>query len=177
MKNHNSPDSTTNQENNNPTQEQESSCQDSKQNCCVQELDQAKERLRYLMAEFDNYKRRTEKERIDWMESAKIEVLTDILDLSDDFDRALNYTSPENNNSEKSLKDGVLIMHKTLSKILKKYKVEEIEFDKNFDPEKQEAIMQINSPDNKSGEVVKILQKGFICKNTVLRPAKVAVAE
>lgn len=147
---------------------------------CTQELEILKDKLRYLMAEFDNYKKRTEKERLDWMENARTEVLTDILDLSDDFDRALSFigsTDPVTVSPEKSLQDGLILMHKTLNKIFKKYKVEEIEFSKNFDPVKQEAIMQISSPEHASGQVVKILQKGFICKNNILRPAKVAVAE
>lgn len=143
----------------------------------AQELTQAKERLAYLMAEFDNYKRRTEKERIAWMDMARKDIIIDFLSLVDDLERAASFEGQSLESDEKTLKNGVDLMYKSLQKTLEKYKVEEIPFQKNFDPEQHEAIMTVEVPDHASGEVVAVLQKGFKYKGAVLRPAKVSVAQ
>ena len=135
----------------------------------AKELQQAKERLTYLMAEFDNYKRRTEKERIVWMDLARKDMVVDFLPIVDNLESALS--------DEKNLKNGVELIYKSLQKILTKNKVEEVPFQKTFDPEKHEALMTVESADHESGDIVTVLEKGFTFKGSVVRPAKVSVAQ
>ncbi len=135
----------------------------------AKELQQAKERLTYLMAEFDNYKRRTEKERILWMDLARKDMVVDFLPIVDNLESALS--------DEKNLKNGVELIYKSLQKILTKNKVEEVPFQKTFDPEKHEALMTVESADHESGDIVTVLEKGFTFKGSVVRPAKVSVAQ
>jgi len=136
---------------------------------CAQELEALKQSYGYLQADFANYKRRTEQDRIAWMDIAKKELLFDLLSIVDDFDRALTYQS--------NMQDGLELIYKSCKKLLEKYKVQEISFQKNFDPEKHEALMTVESPDCASGDIVAYVQKGFMYKDTVLRPAKVSVAQ
>lgn len=143
---------------------------------CRAEATQAKERYIYLQAEFDNAKKRVEKERATWMDSAQEVVLVDLLPLVDDVERGLQ----ELHNVPEQLRvhvAGFEMIAKSLAKILKKYEVEEISSLKEFNPEYCEAVMQVASENHTNGEVVAVLQKGYMRKGTVLRPAKVSVAE
>ncbi len=144
------------------------------QELLVKELEEVKARLAYLMAEFDNYKKRTEKERISWVENRQKEILEDLLPIVDDFDRALAHSG---NQEEKNLRNGLELTHKSLLKLLTAYSVEELPAQKEFDPEKHEALLTVESAEHSSGEIVAILQKGYLYKNSVLRPAKVSVAQ
>lgn len=143
---------------------------------CRAELAQAKERILYAQAEFDNYKKRYERERATWFEAAQDSVLIDILPLLDDTERALKemHNLPEN---LKTHVTGFEIIRKSLEKILKKYDVEEIQFSKTFNPEYFDAVMQVASENHQPGEIVAILQKGYTRKGRVLRPAQVSVAQ
>ena len=143
----------------------------------TKELQQARERLNYLMAEFDNYKRRTEKERIVWMDLARKDMVLDFLPIVDTLESALSHDYSFSNSDEKSLRNGVELIYKSLQKVLAKNKVEEIPFQKTFDPEKHEALMVVESADHESGNVVAVLEKGFSFKGSVIRPGKVSVAQ
>lgn len=143
---------------------------------CRKELAQAKERYLYLQAECDNYKKRIEKERASWIDAAQDAVLIDVLGIVDDMDRALQ--------GLQNIPEGLLVhvtgfemIAKSLHKILSKYQVQEIPYAKHFDPEYYEAVMQVASEKHQSGEIVSILQKGYVRKDRVLRPAKVSVAQ
>ncbi len=144
------------------------------QELALKELEEVKARFAYLMAEFDNYKRRTEKERISWVENRQKAIFEDLLPIVDDFDRALAHS---NNQGESGLRSGLELTHKSLLKLLAAYSIEELPAQKEFDPEKHEAILTVESADHASGDLVAILQKGYLYKNTVLRPAKVSVAQ
>lgn len=143
---------------------------------CRTELTKAKERGMYLQAEFDNYKKRLEKERSSWMEAAQDVVLIDLLTIVDDMERALQelQTVPQELSVHLT---GFQMIAKSLAKILKKYDIEEIPYSKEFNPEFFEAVMQVASPSFAPGEVVAILQKGYTRASRVLRPAKVSVAQ
>ena len=160
----------------NPEQSEATPREASPLDVCRVQLAQAKERYMYLQAEFDNYKKRLEKERTSWIDAAQDVVIVDVLSTVDDMDRALQELQALPKELSVHLA-GFEMIAKSLHKILKKYDVEEIPYSKTFNPEYCEAVMQVASPDHQSGEVVSILQKGSMRKGRVLRPAKVSVAQ
>jgi molecular chaperone GrpE len=145
---------------------------------CQMELAQWKEKLLYINADFQNFKKRQEKEQALWMQSAQTAVFRDLLDIVDDFDRALAATeSAETTEEFQSSRAGFLMIRAALYKMLAKYGVSEITEVKVFDPELHESIVAVDSPNHASGEIVEVLQKGFRTKDQVLRPSRVAVAK
>lgn len=140
---------------------------------CQQELAQWKDQATRIFADFENFKRRTEREQAQWMQVAQTGVLKDLLSLVDDFDRALAQKTDET----KDLYAGIEMIYASLTKVLNKYDVKEFESYDLFDPEKHEALMRVDSADHEEGYIVQVFEKGFMCKETVLRPAKVSVAK
>jgi molecular chaperone GrpE len=140
---------------------------------CEGQRDEWKDRYIRSIAEFENYKKRTEKEKMIWMSSAQSSLLHDLLAIVDDFDRA--FAQPQET-AQQSLV-GFELIYKSLQKLLEKYGVTEIKDNTQFDPAKHEAIMQVEAVDKQSGDIVQVLQKGYLFKGEVLRPAKVSVAK
>lgn len=141
---------------------------------CKQEQQELKQKYIYLNAEFDNFKKRSEKERTNFIASVQSSLLFDLLSVVDDFERAL--TNRENQTKE-DLEKGLLMIQKGLAQILKKYNVTEINNITDFNPEIHEAILNVKADGQKSGQIVSVLQKGYKFKDQILRPAKVSVAE
>ncbi len=139
---------------------------------CNQELSNTKNQLLYLNAEFDNFRKRTEKEKSAWLYTAQATVLLDVLNVLDDLDRALDAPLTGSSNLE-----ALEIIKKSFEQFLKKYNVQEIQEAQSFDPNLHEALMNVKSESHEPGQVVTVLQKGYRFKNQVLRPAKVTVAE
>jgi len=145
---------------------------------CNQELMQTKEQLVRVTADLQNFKKRVDKERVQWAYIAQSDLIQDILSIIDNFDRALAQKNQEDLSPElAAFLDGFAMISKSLYKFLEKYKVTEITQIKNFDPNFHEAISQIDFPDYTSGEIIEVIQKGFMFKDKVLRPAKVVVAK
>lgn len=142
---------------------------------CLEQLKQLQQKYIYLQAEIDNYKKRVEKERGQWIQSAQALVLTDILPIVDDFDRALEQAGKTPELAKHVT--GFEMIEKELQKFLRKYDVQEIPYTNTFDAHLHEAIMQTKSDSHQSGDIVQTLQKGYTFKGQVLRPAKVSVAE
>lgn len=145
---------------------------------CKKELEIWKEKCIRVTADLENFSRRIEKEKMQWMHIAQSDLVLDLLKIVDDFDRALQEGGEKELSSEtKAFLEGFSMISKSLYKLLEKYDVIEITENLNFDPQLHEAIMQVDSEDHESGEIVQILQKGFMFKENVLRPAKVSVAK
>lgn len=149
---------------------------------CEGELKQIKDSFLRLNADFDNYKKRVAKEKSEWITSCQSDILLDLLPIVDDFDRAFSEYNKSQNNKEQDIKGspwiaGFELIHKALYKFLDKYGVKEIKDNINFDPEYHEAIAQVESPAFKPGQIVEVVQKGFMIKDRVLQPAKVIVAK
>jgi molecular chaperone GrpE len=128
-----------------------------------------------LLAEFDNFRKRADRDykRIDlW---ARAEVMTAVLPILDDFERARQASPPEDNSFDKQ---GMLIIINRLAEILTKEGLDPIKADPGdvFDPEIHEAVLMVPSTDIPAGCVVEVLEKGFRVKERLLRPAKVVVA-
>jgi len=151
---------------------------DSQLLACQTELEQWKEKYMRVSADLENFRRRMEKERARWMESAQAEVVYDMLSIVDNFETVLNQTKKQELSTEqKKWFDGFAMINKMFSKSLKTHGLQEITEIEQFDPELHEAISQVESEDHESGEIVEVLQKGYRFKDEVLRPAKVSVAK
>jgi molecular chaperone GrpE len=151
-------------------QEKQNATIEQKLNQCLLEKDEWKDRCLLTAADFENFKRRSEKERISWITNTQATILADVIGLVDDFERA--FAQPADTSRE-----GFELIYKSLQKILNKYGVQEIKEITEFDPNLHEAIMQVESADHQSGQIVQVLQKGYRFKEQILRPAKVSVAK
>lgn len=127
-----------------------------------------------LYAEFENYKRRIRNENETNKKYQAQPVLTDILPTIDNIERALQIEGDDE--SFKSLKKGVQMIHESLLRALKDNGLEEIESEgQEFDPNFHQAVGQDDNPDFNSGEITQELQKGYKLKDRVLRPSMVKV--
>ncbi len=144
---------------------------------CEQELAQVKDTLVRLGADFQNYKKRVEKDRSHWAHMIQSEMILDLLPVIDNFDRALEEAQKEESAEDAKWLEGINMIHKAFYDYLKKQDVAVIEQMQTFDPELHEALMQVESEDHKEGDIVQVLQRGFTLKGKVIRPAKVSVCK
>jgi molecular chaperone GrpE len=138
------------------------------------ERDDYYDRLLRKGAEFDNYRKRIEKERREQADRAVVSVLQDLLDVVDDFELALNTTD----SSASPYRRGVELIHAKLLDLLRKQGVKPIEaLGADFDPNLHEAVMQEVSAGHRENEVIAELRKGYTLNDRLLRPASVKVAK
>ncbi|WP_316817346.1 nucleotide exchange factor GrpE [Pedobacter nyackensis] len=128
-----------------------------------------------LFAEFDNYKRRTQKERVELLQTAGKDVIVSLLPVLDDFDRANK--AMENATDINSIREGLILVHTKLKNTLGQKGLKEIEsINTVFDTDNHEAITKIPAPtDDLKGKVVDELEKGYTLNDKVIRFAKVVV--
>ena len=128
-----------------------------------------------LFAEFDNYKRRTQKERVELLQTAGKDVVVSLLPVLDDFDRALKAT--ENATEVNAIREGIMLVQTKLKSILTQKGLKEMEsLNTPFDTDIHEAITKIPAPtDDLKGKVVDELEKGYTLNDKVIRFAKVVV--
>ena len=128
-----------------------------------------------LFAEFDNYKRRTQKERVELLQTAGKDVVVSLLPVLDDFERALKAT--ENATEVSAIRDGIMLVQTKLKSILSQKGLKELEsINTVFDTDIHEAITKIPAPsDDLKGKVVDELEKGYTLNDKVIRFAKVVV--
>ncbi len=129
----------------------------------------------YLMAEFDNYRRRVSQEKLDLIDTAAKGVINELLPVVDNFERALK--ALEESEATDAAKTGTELIYKQLLDVLKKKGVTEIEaMGKELDTDEQEAVAQIPAPDEgQKGKVVDVIQKGYKLNGKVIRFAKVVI--
>ncbi len=136
-------------------------------------LSEMEDRYLRLAAEFDNYRKRTAREYQNVVRSANDRVLLELLELYDNFERALAADS----GSSEGVKKGVELIAGQLRELLKKEGIEELEvLNKPFNPVRAEAIMQMESVEPE-GKVIEVLARGYSQNGRVLRPARVVVAK
>ena len=136
-----------------------------------------KDRHIRLQAEFDNYRKRTLKERIDLMKTANESLLISLLPVIDDFDRA-NQTM-DLVEEESPVKEGVKLIYNKFQEFLKQNGIKEIEAKGlDFDTDLHEAITKIPAPSPElTGKIVDVVQKGYYLNDKVIRFAKVVIGE
>ncbi|MEP6615464.1 MAG: nucleotide exchange factor GrpE [Ginsengibacter sp.] len=142
-----------------------------------QELEESKDKYLRLFAEFENYKRRTAKERMELIQTAGKDVISSLLPVLDDSERAEKQLAGSEDIDQ--LKEGVLLVFNKLRNTLQSKGLKPMEsIDKEFDVEKHEAIAEIDIPDpSKKGKVVDEVEKGYYLNDKLIRFAKVIVGK
>lgn len=138
------------------------------------ELAEAKDKYVRLYAEFDNFRRRSAKEKLEMIQSANEQLLKSMLSVSDDFERAEKSFKDKNDKES----EGFFLIQNKFKKILEQYSVKVMEFGKetDFNPDLHEAITQVPAPNEKlKGKVMDVVEKGYLLNDKVIRFAKVVV--
>jgi len=126
-------------------------------------------------AEFDNYRKRIDRERREQADQAVVDLLQELLLVVDDFDRALTVEAGE---EAAAYRKGVELIHAKLYDLVRKHGVTPIDaLGADFDPNIHQAVMQEVSPDHREGEVIGELRRGYMIGDRLLRPAMVKVAK
>jgi molecular chaperone GrpE len=129
-------------------------------------------RLRYARAEFDNARRRAERERSEYLQFAAMDLVKDILPILDDFERALQVETSDRNYAK-----GVELIYQRMSETLKKLGLEPIETaDRKFDPNLHQAVERVETDKAEDQSILGEFQRGYNFKGKLLRPAMVKVA-
>lgn len=141
-------------------------------------IEELKDKNLRIFAEFENYKKRTNKERMDFFKTANQEMMTALLPIIDDFERAQK--SMEDTQDVKAIKEGVDLIYNKLKSILEQKGLKEIEpaTGNDFDLDYHEAITKIPAPsDELKGKVVDQVEKGYLLGDKVIRYSKVVIGE
>ena len=134
-----------------------------------------KDKYTRLYAEFQNFRRRTDKEKSDIYAFANEKFAMGLLEVIDNFERAMEHAQ---DSSDPKFAEGMQLILKQLQGVLEKNNVEEIEaLGKPFDPNYHNAVMTEAAEGAESGTVTKVLQKGYMLNKKVIRPSMVAVAQ
>lgn len=139
------------------------------------ERDDLYDRLLRKTAEFDNFRKRVERDRKDMIEWAAADLIGDLISIVDDFDRALAADAPP---EAQSFKAGLELIQRQLAELLKKRGVSTVEaLGADFDPHVHQAVAYEEVPGAREGEVVGVMAKGYKLGDRLLRPALVKVAK
>ena len=130
-----------------------------------------------LYSEFENYRKRTAREKIDIITNASENVLKEIIPVLDDFERAI--TNNEKVEDLSIIKEGFELIHNKMYKTLTNQGLKPMDsIGKSFDPDIHEAITKIPAPKNKmKGKVIDVIEKGYTLNEKVIRFAKVVIGE
>ena len=148
-----------------------------------EQLDKAKQENEALrdqhlrkIAEFENYKRRTEKEFLDHLQNATEGLITELLPVIDDFERSIDHA--KNSDNSESLLAGIELIYKKLYALLEKQGLKKMEaVGTEFDTDKHQALLQVDSEEYESGYVVEEHLKGYEFNDKVIRHSQVLVAK
>jgi molecular chaperone GrpE len=136
------------------------------------ERDELKELLLRRQAEFDNFRKRTEKERSEYVQYAGMEIVREILPILDDFDRAMKVEG-----GTLDYKKGVELIYSHMYETLKKLGLDPIETaERSFDPHLHQAVERVETKDSPEGTILGEFQRGYNFKGKLLRPSMVRVA-
>lgn len=144
------------------------------------ERDDLYDRLLRTTAEFDNYRKRIERERREWTDAATADVIRELLPVLDDFERALS-TPLDAGASPAAVaryRDGVDLIRRQLTEVLRRHGVEPFDaVGRDFDPEWHEAVTTEPADGHRDGEITAELRRGYRIGQRLLRPAMVKVAK
>lgn len=139
------------------------------------QLEEQQQRVLRVQADYDNFRRRTLREKDELAQYASVKLITQLLPVVDNFERAL--VASKANSDYESLSKGVEMIFRQLEQMLEGEGVVPIEaVGQPFNPEFHQAIMQVESDEHEEGIVVEEVQKGFKLKDKVLRPSMVKVS-
>ncbi len=130
--------------------------------------------LQRVAADFDNYRKRAARDQASLVARAAERLVAGLLPVLDDLERALQAADQH---EEAKLEEGVALVHRELTDLLRKEGLVEVETDGPFDPHVHEALLAQPAGDAPQGQVIQVLQKGYRLGDRVLRPARVIIAE
>ncbi len=161
------------QESEQSTQENQS---DKELKKCQEELNQYKDKYLRAYADFENTKKRLEKEKTTAVMYAHEAFAKDLLPVLDTFENALKAIDALEIKDEavEKIKEGMVLTYEKLLNTLKKHGIEEVECEGEFDPNYHQVVMEVESDKHKKGEIVQVLQKGYKIKDRLLRAAMVS---
>jgi molecular chaperone GrpE len=141
-----------------------------------QQVGELKDKYMRLFAEFENYKKRSVREKLDWMKTAAQDTMSALLPVLDDFDRAKKFAEA---NKETAWSEGVELVYQKLYNSLKQKGLETMESTgQAFDPELHDAITEIPAPsEDLKGKVIDTIEKGYRLNDKIIRHAKVVVGK
>jgi molecular chaperone GrpE len=125
-------------------------------------------------AEFDNFRKRNERERQDHAKYVAGELLSEILPVIDNLERAIEAPAA---GAEDLIREGIAIIHRQFLDILQKVGLREVDVSCEFDPHVHEAVGHMETDEHEEGEILEVYQKGYFLKDRLLRPAMVNVAK
>ena len=142
-----------------------------------QELGESKDKFLRLFAEFDNFKKRTAKERMDFRATAGMDTLQAFLPVMDYFDRAKKVAESDDN--EEVFSEGVTLVYQKLKSVLASKGIKVMESTgEDFDPELHEAITEIPAPtDEMKGKIIDTIEQGYYLNDKIIRYARVVVGK
>jgi molecular chaperone GrpE len=142
----------------------------------IDQLQVEKDKYLRLYSEFENFRRRTTKERLEWMQTASKDVIINVLPVIDDMERALKSMETANDISKSAI-EGMELIYKKLYSIMEKTGLKPMNAQgQTFDPELHEAITQFSAPSpDLVGKVIDEVEKGYLLHDKVIRFAKVVV--
>jgi molecular chaperone GrpE len=136
------------------------------------ELAEAKDKYIRLYAEFDNYRRRSSREKLDLIQGANESLIKALLPVLDDFDRAEKAFRDANHKEA----EGLLLIHNKYKKILEQFGVKAMEVGEEFNADFHEAISQVPvADDTRKGKIIEVVEKGYLLADKVVRFARVVV--
>lgn len=142
----------------------------------VGELEQQKDKFIRLLAEFENYKRRTSKERLDLMKTAGQDIMVDLLPVLDDIDRAEQVIATAQD--VEAIREGLKLIAEKLRHVVSRKGLKSMDvLGTDFDSEQMEAITEIPAGEDQAGKVVDVLERGYTLNDKIIRYAKVVVGK
>ena len=134
------------------------------------------EKVQLAQAELINYRRRKDEEVSSMLKYANVDLVTEILNVVDDFERAVNHAEKSINDEVKKYNEGINLIYTNLKSILQKFGVEEINnVGSIFNPNEEQALLTDCVEDKDDEVVLEVLQKGYKLKDRVIRPASVKI--
>ena len=165
-------------------QEEQSGDEPQKNDCeealeaCRKEAEEYKDKYLRAHADFDNMKKRLEKDKATAVAFANESFATDLLSVIDTFENALfSIDQIEKDEAIEKIKEGMALTYEQLLKVLQKHGVEEIANEGIFDPHVHQVVQQVESDAHEKNEIVQVLQKGYKLKDRVLRPSMVSTSK
>ena len=144
----------------------------------IQEQDKCKDylnQLRYLQADFENFRKRVEKETKEAIQISNQKLVSAFVEIVDDFEKAIS--AGETTDNKDALLQGIKMVHKNFCKLLEREGLEQIQcLGKPFDPNLHEVLIQVPTNNHETGTVLEEARKGFIFKGKVLRPSVVNIS-
>lgn len=159
------------------TEEESAQTTEKKEKSDQEKLEELNDKYLRLAAEYDNYRRRTLKEKMELSKNAGEDILINILPVMDDFERGLS--TIEKAKEIDAVKEGVQLIYGKFKEFLKQRGVKEIDAkEKEFDTDLHEAITKIPAPNEElKGKVVDVIEKGYLLNDKVIRYSKVVIGE